>query len=116
MPNFKRAYVPGGTFFFTVVTHHRTPLFQQENAQRLLGTVIRKTQQEWPFKINAIVLLPDHIQFNPVKHGYVNSATDWKASSIHRWIKAGVYPQDCGGSNHQPFDFSAIEDQCGEPI
>ena len=28
----------------------------------------------------------DYIHFNPVKHGYVNKAVDWRYSSIHRWI------------------------------
>jgi hypothetical protein len=27
MPEYRRAYVPGGSFFLTLVTYHRTPLF-----------------------------------------------------------------------------------------
>ncbi len=30
MPNYRRAYVPGGSFFFTLVTDRRAPLFADE--------------------------------------------------------------------------------------
>ncbi len=36
----------------------------------------------------------DYIHYNPVKHGYVDNATDWPYSSIHQWVKSGVYPRD----------------------
>lgn len=29
----------------------------------------------------------DYIHYNPVKHGYVKKVTDWRYSSIHRYIK-----------------------------
>lgn len=61
MPNYRRAYVPGGTFFFTVVTHRRRLLFHHESNRALLGAVIRDCQRDWPFEINAMVLLPDHL-------------------------------------------------------
>jgi len=32
----------------------------------------------------------DYIHYNPVKHGYVDSAVDWEYSSIHRYIKQGL--------------------------
>jgi putative transposase len=38
----------------------------------------------------------DYIHYNPVKHGYVQRATDWPYSSIHRYIAAGVLPQNWG--------------------
>ena len=61
MPNYRRAYVPGGMFFFTVVTFRRRRLFHLEQNRDMLGNVIRQCQQDWPFEINAIVLLPDHV-------------------------------------------------------
>src|ERR1700686_2722778 len=33
MPRYRRNYVPGGTYFFTVVTFGRRPLFAQERAR-----------------------------------------------------------------------------------
>ena len=61
MPNYRRAHVPGGTYFFTVVTHRRRRLFHLPNSRKLLGESIRQCQQDWPFEVNAIVLLPDHL-------------------------------------------------------
>ncbi|MBV1907669.1 MAG: transposase [Kangiellaceae bacterium] len=31
----------------------------------------------------------DYIHYNPVKHGYVDTPTDWKYSTIHQHIEAG---------------------------
>ena len=39
----------------------------------------------------------DYIHFNPVKHGYVNLASDWPYSSIHRYIASGIVERDWGG-------------------
>lgn len=61
MPNYRRAYVPGGSFFFTLVTNQRKPLFANPQARRLLGNVIRQCQDNWPFTINAMVLLSEHL-------------------------------------------------------
>lgn len=61
MPNYRRARVPGGCFFFTLVTHARKPLFHDERARRVLSRVLHRCQMERPFTINAIVLLPDHL-------------------------------------------------------
>ena len=40
----------------------------------------------------------DYIHFNPVKHGYVSRAADWPYSSYKKFVEAGVYPPDWGGS------------------
>ena len=61
MPNWRRAHVPGGSFFFTVVTDGRAPILCKEPARRSLGNVIRDCLRTWPFRLDAIVLLPDHL-------------------------------------------------------
>jgi putative transposase len=38
----------------------------------------------------------DYIHINPVKHGLCKSPTDWPWSSIHRFIRQGIYPPDWG--------------------
>lgn len=38
----------------------------------------------------------DYIHYNPVKHGYVRSASEWPYSSIHRYIRAGDVSADWG--------------------
>ncbi len=61
MPNYRRAHVPGGTFFFTVKTERNAPIFRRNDVVRILGDVIRETKRLWPFEIKTIVLLPDHL-------------------------------------------------------
>ena len=41
----------------------------------------------------------DYIHINPVKHGYVQRAAEWPHSSIHRYIKNGVLPNDWAGGD-----------------
>ncbi len=61
MSDYRRWFVPGGTYFFTIVTYHRYPFFQDALARRLLGNAIRKTRTELPCGLPAIVLLHDHL-------------------------------------------------------
>jgi putative transposase len=59
--DYRRYYLPGGTFFFTIVTHRRKPILTTELERRCLRAATRKIQLKWPFKIVAIVLLPEHL-------------------------------------------------------
>ncbi len=61
MADYRRYRVPGGTWFFTVVTKRRAKIFHAANARQILGDSIRRCQSQWPFEINAIVLLPEHL-------------------------------------------------------
>jgi putative transposase len=61
LPNYRRNYVSGGTYFFTVVTYERRPILSTEISRRLFREAILKEQSKRPFKILAMVLLPDHI-------------------------------------------------------
>ena len=60
MPNYRRAHLPGGSYFFTVVTHGRAPFLCIPLARRCLRRTIRLTQHRWTFSVDAFVLLPDH--------------------------------------------------------
>jgi putative transposase len=63
MPEYRRAYVPGGTFFFTLVTYNRQPIFSvPENISRL-RIATATVRSEMPFKVTAAVVLPEHIHF-----------------------------------------------------
>lgn len=33
----------------------------------------------------------DYVYWNPIKHGYVSQVIDWPHSTIHRYVKHGVY-------------------------
>ena len=63
MSRYRRYFVPGGTYFLTIVTHRRLPLFADpENIQRLRRAA-RIVKQQLPFDIVASVVLPDHVHF-----------------------------------------------------
>jgi putative transposase len=169
MPDFRRYFIPGATYFFTAVTDGREPFLCTPMARGLLRRKLVECQTRWPFTIDAIVLLPDHlhtiwtlppeddrysvrwawlkkeftkdwlatghterpvsdgrkkdgrrgvwqpkfwehtiqdetdfavhldyVHYNPVKHGSVSSPRGWEWSSLHRWVRAGVYDQDWG--------------------
>ena len=157
---YRRFYIQGGTYFFTVVTYNRKPIFSSDEVISLLRCSFHYTMQKHPFTIIANVILPDHMHFiwtlpenddnyslrwqmiknhftrhyinkeikssssskqlkgekdiwqrrfwehyiynqedfenhfnyihyNPVKHEYVESASEWEYSSIHKYIKEG---------------------------
>lgn len=61
MPEYRRWYVPGGTFFFTAVTLHRRRILHTDMARRCLHDALDEVRTVWPFELVAIVLLPDHL-------------------------------------------------------
>src|SRR5262249_41519833 len=60
MPNYRRAFVPGGCWFFTVnlLDRRRTLLVDHIETLR---EAIAATRQNYPFTIDAFVVLPDHL-------------------------------------------------------
>src|SRR5690349_2202425 len=60
MPNYLRYHVPGGTYFFTIVTCGRRPILTTELGRDCLAGAISDVRNDHPFNIIAIVLLPDH--------------------------------------------------------
>ena len=61
MPNYRRLFIPGGTWFFTV------NLLQRQNNNllvreiNLLRNTVKSVRKSYPFHINAWVVLPDHM-------------------------------------------------------
>ncbi|HEY8506461.1 MAG TPA: transposase, partial [Gemmataceae bacterium] len=82
MPRFRRSFVPGGTFFFTLVTEGRSELFLEGFARALLRRVIKECRARWPFAIDAMVLLPEHLHSI-----WTMPLDDWNYSRRWGWIK-----------------------------
>ena len=61
MADYRRWYVPGGTYFFTVVTGGRAPIFHEPAAVTLLARSMRRVRAKHPFSTLALVVLPDHL-------------------------------------------------------
>ena len=60
MVNYRRNFLPGGTFFFTVTLHDRRSNLLVKNID-LLRESFQSVQHERPFEISTIVILPEHI-------------------------------------------------------
>jgi len=60
MVTYRRNFVPGGSYFFTVnlAERHRRLLTEHVG---LLRTAFRYTRVRHPFRLEAIVVLPDHL-------------------------------------------------------
>jgi REP element-mobilizing transposase RayT len=61
MSDYRRAIIPGGVFFLTVVTHARMPIFVTGEHVDRLHEAFRKVRMGRLFVIDAIVVLPDHL-------------------------------------------------------
>lgn len=53
--------MPGGSFFFTVVTERRQRVLTDEPVRRALREAIQAVRRDRPFQIDGWVLLPDHL-------------------------------------------------------
>ncbi len=58
---YHRVYINGGTYFFTLVTYNRLPLFSSQKSVELFFDALRYTSARMPFESVAYVILPDHI-------------------------------------------------------
>ena len=97
MSHYRRWYVPGGTFFFTLVTYNRYPFFKSNEAKRILGEAMREVQAESPFQVVATVLLPDHLHAVwTLPSGDSDYSTRWKlikAKFTDAWLASGGHEE-----------------------
>jgi putative transposase len=97
MPSYRRAYSPGGTFFFTIVTDGRAPLFNHSTARRLLRSAIAEACASRPFRINSIVLLPGHLHLLMTlpedETDYSTRIAHFKARFTRTWVDSGIVPE-----------------------
>ena len=61
MPDYHRARVEGASYFFTVncAERHKQQLLTDNVA--VLRKIFRKVKDDHPFRIDAIVVLPEHL-------------------------------------------------------
>ncbi len=61
MSNYRRIWMPGGTYFFTVnLLERRTKPLLVLHVD-LLREAVKHARKRWPFDIHAFVVLPDHL-------------------------------------------------------
>jgi REP element-mobilizing transposase RayT len=90
MPNYCRAFVPGGCFFFAVNLLERRQTLLVDHIAALRAAVAR-TRQNHPFTIDAFVVLPDHLHAVwALPPGDSDFSTRWRLvkSRFHRGTRA----------------------------
>jgi putative transposase len=84
MSEYRRNRVPGGTYFFTIVTLSRRPFLTTPIARRALRKSFRRTIRRFPFTLNALVVLPDHLHaIWTLPPGETNYPTRWGQIKEH---------------------------------
>ncbi len=58
MADYRRLFLDGYSYFITVVTHQRTPILIEHI--ELLRESFRECKKHYRFRLEAIVILPDH--------------------------------------------------------
>jgi len=58
---YRRLTIPGATYFFTVVTYRRRAILCEPDAVALLREAFAAVKQRHPFRMDAVVILPDHL-------------------------------------------------------
>lgn len=79
MSNYRRLWVPGGTYFFTVNLLERRRRLLVDHAD-LLRDAFRTARAARPFEVLAIVVLPDHLHC-------VWRLPDRDADNANRWAQ-----------------------------
>jgi REP-associated tyrosine transposase len=78
MTDYRRNFIPGGSFFFTVNLAERRLRLLTEHIDTL-RIAFRETRQNHPFTIEAMVVLPDHLHVVwTMPEGDADFATRWR--------------------------------------
>lgn len=97
MPEYRRNFVPGGTYFFTLVTFNRRPLFSNKTNCQLLVDIWKDVESRRPFESVAACILPDHIHaIWTLPDGDIDYPIRWKeikrlfTQEYHRQVHTGL--------------------------
>lgn len=89
--NYRRAFVPGGSYFYTVVTEGRRPILASTAAIETLREAFRVVRAQRPFDLSAIVVLPEHLHcIWTLPPGDADFATRWRL--IKTWFTRHADP------------------------
>ena len=77
--NYRRAFVPGASYFFTLVTEQRRPWLAEADNVALLRGAFRAVRAKRPFQVVAMVVMPDHLHcIWTLPPGDADFATRWR--------------------------------------
>ncbi|KAA1260218.1 Transposase IS200 like protein [Rubripirellula obstinata] len=94
MSDFRRFFVPGGTYFFTLVTYDRRQILTTKEGRTRLHHSIVDVRNQWPFRLFANVLLPDHwhciLMLPSGDAEYSKRVCKIKNDFTRRWLEDGL--------------------------
>ena len=94
MPDYRRLYIPGGTYFFTVNLADRRSRHLTEHIHHLRAAW-KRTAADWPFETVAVCILPDHLHcIWTLPENDHDFATRWRLikSRFSRALPSGADP------------------------
>lgn len=104
---YRRAFIPGGSFFFTLVTEKRRPLLASAEAVDVLRQAFRTVKAARPFDLDAIVVLPDHLHcIWTMPQDDADFATRWRL--IKTWFTKHCNPALRSGPDQLRHDDVAL--------
>ena len=86
---YRRVQTKGGTYFFTLITYARRKIFAHEENMDLLRAAFKSVMSKHPLRIDAFVLLPDHLHCM-----WTLPKDDFDFSKRWRLIK-GYFSREC---------------------
>jgi putative transposase len=93
MPEYRRAFEPGGTFFFTLVTQERYSILTGRLSIEILREAFAGVRQRHPFSLDAVVILPNHLHcLWRLPDDDPDFSTRWrliKARFSHEYLRGG---------------------------
>lgn len=88
---YRRAFIPGGSFFFTLVTQGRRAIFTSDEVISVLRNAFKTVRASRPFEVDAIVILPEHLHcIWTLPPGDADFSTRWRL--IKTWFTKHVDP------------------------
>ena len=96
MPNYRRAWIEGGCYFFTVELAERSSSLLVDRVEALRDSV-REAIHARPFRIDAFVILPDHLHcIWTLPIGDADFATRWEhiKATFSRRVPVGERRRD----------------------
>ena len=94
MSDYRRWYIPGGMYFFTVVTYNRRRILTTLEGRPFLHKAIGEVRKRYPFELFATVLLPDHwhliLQLPPGDDRFSLRLKRIKEEFSKQWLQAGL--------------------------
>ncbi len=104
---YRRARIAGATYFFTVVTEGRRPIFRDDSVVAMFETGLNRIKDRHWFNVDAYVVLPDHIHtLWTLPEGDANFSTRWRLIK-EAFTKAYI-------RDHSPMEQSASRHAKGE--